>query len=100
MLPFRAKQAEIDYKLLEQTNILTVSTSQYLAFSKETPSHIIEKWQTAFDELVSSGKYHEIFKKELAKSFVHFKIMGELDAIKYSKYFIDNMKEENYFEKE
>jgi len=38
----------------------------YIAFNKNTPNEIINKWQYAYDKLYNSGKVKEIFEKHNA----------------------------------
>jgi len=73
-LPFRSKQAEVDYKLLENTNVKLLEQHQYLAFSKNTPDEIIEKWQTTLDTMKKDGTYDKISNKEFKRALKAFNL--------------------------
>jgi len=73
-LPFRSKQAEVDYKLLENTNVKLLEQFQYLAFSKNTPDVVIQKWQNALDEMKRDGSYKEISNEEFINALKAFKL--------------------------
>ena len=71
-LPFRSKQAQVDYKLLVNTNIKLLEQHQYLAFSKNTPDDIINKWQKTLDVMKRDGTYDKISHKEFARALKAF----------------------------
>ncbi len=73
-LPFRSKQAEVDYKILENTNIKLLEQYQYLVFSKNTPDEIINKWQRTLDEMKKNGEYTKISNDEFAKALKAFQL--------------------------
>lgn len=71
-LPFRSKQADVDYKLLENTNVKLLEQYQYLAFSKDTPKSIVENWQKTLDRMKADGTYDKISKEEFKKALQVF----------------------------
>lgn len=73
-LPFRSKQADVDYKLLENTNVKLLEQYQYLAFSKNTPKGVIENWQKTLDKMKQDGTYDKIFKEEFKKALKVFNL--------------------------
>ena len=73
-LPFRSKQAEVDYKILENTNVKLLEQYQYLAFSKNTPDVVVLKWQKALDEMKKNGVYNQISNDEFANALKAFKL--------------------------
>ncbi len=56
-----AKKAGLDEKI--ESIFEVVSEQMYIAFSKNTPDAIIEKWQKVLDEIKSDGTYEKVFKK-------------------------------------
>jgi len=73
-LPFRSKQAQVDYKLLERTNVKLLESFQYLAFSKNTPDHVVLMWQKALDEMKEDGTYNKISDIEYAYALKAFQL--------------------------
>lgn len=73
-LPFRAKQANVDYTLLENTNVKSMEQLQFIAFSKDTPNTVIQQWQNRLDELKNNGTYHTIFQQEFDQALKLFNI--------------------------
>lgn len=73
-LPFRSKQAEVDYKLLKNTNVKLLEQFQYLAFSKNTPAKVVQMWQNTLDEMKEDGTYDKISKEEFAKALKVFNL--------------------------
>lgn len=49
------------------TNFSIMSSDFYIAFSKNTPSSMVAKWQTALDAMKNDGTYDAIFNKWLQK---------------------------------
>ncbi|NQY94093.1 MAG: transporter substrate-binding domain-containing protein [Campylobacteraceae bacterium] len=73
-LPFRSKQADVDYKLLENTNVKLLEQYQYLAFSKNTPDEVVQKWQNALDEMKEDGTYNQISNIEFINALKAFQL--------------------------
>ena len=73
-LPFRSKQAQVDYKLLEKTNVKLLEQYQYLVFSKNTPDEVIKKWQKALDEMKEDGTYDQISNREFLNALKAFQL--------------------------
>ena len=57
----------IDGALIERINIELLKSDFYIAFSKNIPPNEIIKWQNALNQLKTSGKYDEIFKKYMGE---------------------------------
>ena len=64
-LPERLKSAGILAKDIQQTPVELFRTQGYIAFSKNIPDKIIEKWQISLDQLKESGKYHTLVEMYL-----------------------------------
>lgn len=45
---------------LQKTAVKLMESEGYLAFSKETPDEVVERWQAALDRLKASGRYQEL----------------------------------------
>lgn len=73
-LPFRAKQAKVDHKKIVNTGIMILLHKQYIAFNKNIPDDVIQKWQDELDRLKQNGTYDSIFKKEYKKALKVFDI--------------------------
>lgn len=73
-LPFRSKQAEVDYRLLENTKIKLLEQFQYLAFSKNTSVEVVKMWQKTLDRMIEDGTYEKISKEELNKAMKVFNL--------------------------
>ena len=65
VMPQIAKEAGIDIKDIERTNIKLYDSTLYLAFSLDIPDKTVDQWQQALDTLKTSGKYREIYNKYL-----------------------------------
>ena len=74
-MPFRSKQAKINYRLLENTGIKTLVHKQYIAFSRNTPDHIINKWQKELNSIKKSQLYKKILENEYKKALKRFDII-------------------------
>ena len=57
----RVREAGIIPEDIQQTPVVVMKATGYLAFSKNIPDDVIRQWQTAFDQIKESGKYHEIY---------------------------------------
>ena len=66
-VPNILKEAGIDSKFIERTNVMLFEVKLYIAFSKDINNSEIQKWQKALDELKASGKYKEIIKRYTIK---------------------------------
>jgi len=73
-LPFRSKQADVDYKLLENTNVKLLEQSQYLAFSKNTPAEVVQSWQKTLDKMKQDGRYDKIYQEEFQQALKVFNL--------------------------
>lgn len=73
-LPFRSKQANIDYKLLENTKVKLLEQFQYLAFSENTSKDVIKNWQKTLDKMKQDGTYDKVFKEEFGKALRVFNL--------------------------
>ncbi|NQZ11834.1 MAG: transporter substrate-binding domain-containing protein [Algicola sp.] len=62
------KKNLIDGALIERMDIELLKSDLYIAFSKNIPSNEIIKWQNALNQLKTSGKYDEIFKKYMGEA--------------------------------
>lgn len=59
----KAKKQGLEDKI---TKVLDIKTTQlYIAFSKDTPDDIVNKWQAALDSLKADGTYDKILSKYL-----------------------------------
>ncbi len=59
---------EADLQKLEFTNLHPVKTQGHalkMVASKNVSNDVIQQWQTALDELKSSGRYNELIQKYL-----------------------------------
>jgi len=63
VMPELAKDAGVDAKMIERTNIKLYDSTLFLAFSKTTSDDVIQQWQTALDLLKSTGRYQEIYNQ-------------------------------------
>jgi len=57
------KEAGIDSRKIQRTNIKLFEVNLYIAFSKDISDEEIYKWQEALDHVKSSGLYEKILKK-------------------------------------
>jgi len=58
-----AGQAGISPNQLQQTPVILLESEGYIAFSKNIPDEIIQKWQNAFELLKKSGKYQNLYEQ-------------------------------------
>lgn len=57
------KMAAISPADIQQTSVVALQSTGYLAFSKNISDDIVLQWQLAFDQVVKNGKYKEIYNK-------------------------------------
>lgn len=62
MIP-TALEAGIDLQVIERTSLKLYDNLLFLAFSKDISDEEVVKWQEAFEEVKSSGRYQEIEDK-------------------------------------
>lgn len=59
----KLKQAGILSDQIQQTPVVLLVSKGYLAFSKNIPDDIVQKWQNAFEQVKKSGKYQLLFEQ-------------------------------------
>ena len=59
----KLKDAGIGLDQIHQTPVLLLESGGYIAFSKNIPDSIVQKWQEALDQLKKSGKYQLLYKQ-------------------------------------
>ena len=57
----KLQQAGIDPALVEQTPVMVSRVGGYIAFSRNIPDSVIQRWQDGLDALKRSGKYRELY---------------------------------------
>lgn len=58
----RLKAAGISPDEIRRTPVVLFESKGYIAFSKNIPDIVIEKWQQALDQLKRSGKYEQLYQ--------------------------------------
>ena len=92
--PFRLAKMGFDAKDFVKTNILTFSSSQYIAFSKNTPDHIIIQWQKALDEMKKTRLYDKIYEKALRQAIEIYQVVPKNKVNEYVKKVMRGIKDE------
>ena len=57
----RLRDAGISPDEIQQTPVVVMKSSGFLAFSKNIPDEVVRQWQAAFDQIKESGKYDELY---------------------------------------
>jgi polar amino acid transport system substrate-binding protein len=57
----KLEQAKISKDQIQQTPVVLIESSGYVAFSKTISDEIIQQWQNAFEQIKTSGKYQQLF---------------------------------------
>ncbi|WP_421904156.1 substrate-binding periplasmic protein [Maridesulfovibrio sp.] len=60
---FFERNPELDFNMLERVGPPVFFTSNYIAFSIDTPDEIVRKWQRALEQLKKEGEWLEIVDK-------------------------------------
>lgn len=58
-----AEQAGISSDQIQQTPVILLESEGYIAFSKNIADEIIQKWQSAFEQIKKSGKYQQLYNQ-------------------------------------
>ena len=57
----RLREAELSPDEIQQTPVVVMNASGFLAFSKNIPDEVVRQWQAALDQIKESGKYDELY---------------------------------------
>ncbi|NDV25468.1 ABC transporter substrate-binding protein [Desulfovibrio sp. JC010] len=68
---FFLRNPELDFKQLEKVGPSVFFTTNYIAFKKDTPDEVIEKWQAALDELKTEGEWQKLVDKYFPPDLVN-----------------------------
>jgi polar amino acid transport system substrate-binding protein len=82
LFPFRVAKMGFKHNDFVNSKILTFSQGQYIAFSKNTPNHIINKWQKELDNMKKNGTYEKIYRKALIQAIEIYNVVPK-DEVKY-----------------
>lgn len=68
-LPLLTKEVGLPGKSIRNTQVVIYRKGMYLAFSKDVSDVLISKWQTALEEMKSSGEYDKVRLNSLMQAY-------------------------------